>query len=129
MRREHKKPMTAASVSVLAELYQLTGRELLVIPAIGSRMRPLSENTLNQALRRMGFDKTRHTAHGLRASASTMLNESGKWSSDAIEVELAHVDGNEVRRAYHRATYWDERSKMAEWWFGKIEMMRDGRSP
>jgi hypothetical protein len=77
----------------------------------------------------MGFDKTRYTAYGFCASASTMLNESGKWSSDAIEVELAHVDGNEVRRAYHMATYWDERSKMAEWWIGKIEMMRDGQSP
>jgi integrase len=124
MRREHKKPLTEASVNVLVELHQLTGHGPLVFPTIGARMRPISENTLNQALRRMGFDQTQHTAHGFRASASTMLNESGKWSSDAIEVELAHIDTNEVRRAYHRATYWDERSRMAEWWSDEVARMR-----
>ena len=125
MRREHKKPLNDASVAVLKELHQLTGQETLVFPAIGARMRPISENTMNQALRRMGFDQAQQTAHGFRASASTMLNECGKWSSDAIEVELAHIDTNAVRRAYHRATYWDERSKMAEWWSDEVGRMRD----
>lgn len=125
MRREHKKPLNAASIEVLVGLHKLTGQETLVFPAIGSRMKPISENTMNQALRRMGFDQARQTAHGFRASASTMLNESGKWSSDAIEVELAHIDINAVRRAYHRATYWDERSKMAQWWGDEVGRMRD----
>ena len=64
----------------------------------------------------MGFTKDEMTAHGFRASASSLLNESGKWSADAIEAELAHVEADEVRRAYHRATYWDERVRMANWW-------------
>jgi len=125
MRREQKKPLNDASIRVLLALHQLTGQGALVFPAIGSRMKPISENTMNQALRRMGFDQSQQTAHGFRASASTMLNESGKWSSDAIEVELAHIDVNAVRRAYHRATYWEERSKMAEWWGDEVGRMRD----
>lgn len=123
-RKEHKKPLTEASLNILSELKQLTGHEAFVFPAIGARARPLSENTMNQALRRMGFDQSQHTSHGFRATASTMLNESGKWSSDAIEVELAHIDVNAVRRAYHRATYWDERVKMARWWSAEINRMR-----
>jgi integrase len=71
---------------------------------------------MNAALRRMGFTKEEMTSHGFRATASTLLNESGKWNPDAIEAELGHVGADEVRRAYHRAAYWDERIKMAEWW-------------
>jgi hypothetical protein len=56
----------------------------------------------------------------LRASASSLLNESGKWHPDAIEAELAHVGDNHVRKAYHRATYWDERVRMAEWWAAEV---------
>jgi integrase len=124
MRREHKKPLTDASVQILETLHHHTGHGDLVFPALGKPDTPISENTMNQALRRMGFDSSQHTAHGFRASASTMLNESGLWSSDAIEVELAHIDTNAVRRAYHRATYWDERVKMAEWWAIRVEEMR-----
>ena len=116
MRREHRKPLSTESISILTELSQLTGEGELVFPAQGLAKRPISENTMNQAIRRMGFDKNTATAHGFRASASTMLNESGLWSSDAIEAELAHTDTNSVRRAYHRAVYWDERQKMTEWW-------------
>lgn len=72
----------------------------------------------------MGFDHSEHTAHGFRATASTMLNEIGLWLVDAIEVELAHTDDDAVRRAYHRATYWDERVKMADLWTGEIHRMR-----
>jgi len=124
-RKEHKKPLNESSVSILFELKKLTGNEEFAFPAIGARSRPLSENTMNQALRRMGFDQSQHSSHGFRATASTMLNESGKWSSDAIEVELAHIDANAVRRAYHRATYWDERVEMACWWEAELQMMRE----
>jgi integrase len=75
---------------------------------------------MNQALRRMGFGQNEATSHGFRATASTLLNESGLWNADAIEAELTHVSGNEVRRAYHRAAYWDERVKMADWWAAQI---------
>ena len=80
----------------------------------------MSENTLNGALRRMGFSKEEVTSHGFRATASTLLNESGKWAPDAIEAELAHIGSDEVRRAYHRALYWDERLRMADWWANEI---------
>ena len=124
MRRLHKKPLSDAAVEVLKELHTLTGHRDLVFPSYQSPRRPMSENTLNHALRRMGYDKTQVTAHGFRASASSLLNESGKWNPDAIEAELAHVGADEVRKAYHRSTYWEERVKMCEWWAGEIEIIR-----
>jgi integrase len=125
MRREHQKPLSVESVRILKALFELTGHRDLVFPAQGAPRRPMSENTMNQALRRMGFGKDQATSHGFRASASSLLNESGKWSSDAIEAELAHVETNGVRRAYHRALYWEERQKMTEWWADEIARLRD----
>jgi hypothetical protein len=75
---------------------------------------------MNYALRRLDFQPDVHTCHGFRASASSLLNESGKWHPDAIEAELAHVGDDHVRKAYHRATYWDERVRMAEWWAAEV---------
>lgn len=123
MRKEHKKPLPNAAIEILEDLHNLTGYRELVFPSYQSPLRPMSENTLNSALRRMGYSKTEATAHGFRASASSLLNESGKWSADAIEAELAHVGADEVRRAYHRSLYWEERVKMAEWWSSEIEGM------
>lgn len=116
MRRTHIKPLSKAALDVLQQQRQYVGGEGFVFPSELSRGRPISENTLNGALRRMGFSKDEMTAHGFRASASSLLNESGQFNSDAIEAELAHVGADQVRKAYHRATYWDERVKMAEWW-------------
>jgi integrase len=73
---------------------------------------PLSDNSLNAALRRIGYSQQEATAHGFRATASTLLNESGKWHADAIERQLAHVEGNAVRRAYARGEFWEERVRM-----------------
>lgn len=128
MRREHKKPLPGPAVNILRDLYKLTGTRALAFPSISSPMRPISENTLNAALRRMGFTKEEMTSHGFRATASTLLNESGKWNPDAIEAELGHVGADEVRRAYHRATYWDERLKMAEWWNECLSELRNERA-
>lgn len=123
MRREHVKPLPALAIDVLQVLRAETGSNYRVFPSAISRDKPISENTLNQALRRMGFEKHQHTSHGFRSSASTLLNESGRWDQDAIEAELAHVGTNEVRRAYHRARYWDERVRMAAWWAAQIKEM------
>ncbi|MEP0941665.1 MAG: integrase arm-type DNA-binding domain-containing protein [Rhizobiaceae bacterium] len=123
MRREHAKPLSQAAVEVLRELQVLTGHRKLVFPSYQSPLRPMSENTLNAALRRMGYTKTEATAHGFRASASSLLNESGNWSPDAIEAELAHIGADEVRNAYHRSNYWDERQKMTEYWATEIDNM------
>jgi len=129
MRREHVKYLVPMAVQILRDLRRETGSNYRVFPSSIARDKPISENTLNQALRRMGFEKDQHTSHGFRASASTLLNESGLWDKDAIEAELAHVGADQVRRAYHRALYWDERVKMAEWWAGQIlKMVKNDRS-
>ncbi|WP_338152236.1 tyrosine-type recombinase/integrase [Sphingomonas turrisvirgatae] len=76
----------------------------------------MSENTINAALRRLGFSGDEMTAHGFRAMAGTLLNESGRWNADAIERALAHQEVNAVRAAYLRGQHWEERVAMAQWW-------------
>lgn len=124
MRRAHKKPLPALAIETLRDLKCHTGNRRLVFPSPQSAERPLSENTMNLALRRMGFGKDQATSHGFRASASTLLNESGLWPADAIEAELGHVSGDEVRRAYHRALYWEARVRMADWWASSLDELR-----
>ena len=123
MRRPLRKPLPGAAVAILHKVHERNGRGALVFPAIHTTQRPMSENTLNAALRRMGFTREEATSHGFRATASTLLNESGRWSPDAIEAELGHADRDAVRRAYHRAAYWDERRQMCEWWAGELQRM------
>ncbi len=125
-RREHVVPLSRQSIAILERGRAMTGGERFIFPAIGNRERPLSENTITQALRRMGFSAEEMTAHGFRAMASTLLNESGKWSPDAIERALAHKDGDQVRAAYHRGAHWDERVAMAEWWSDHLDTLRTG---
>ena len=120
MRRAHRKPLPASAVTILEDARTRNAHAAFVFPAIHTTQRTMSENTMNAALRRMGFTKNEATSHGFRASASSLLNESGKWSADAIEAELGHSDPDAVRRAYHRAAYWDERREMCEWWSGQI---------
>lgn len=86
----------------------------------------MSDNALNAALRRMGYSSSEMTAHGFRAMASTLLNESGKWSYDSIERALAHGDNNRVRAAYHRGAHWEERVAMAQWWSDYLDELRAG---
>lgn len=125
-RREHVVPLSAQSLAILEQARALTGGERYVFPALGRRGRPLSENTMTVALRRMDFSADEMTAHGFRATASTLLNESGKWSPDAIERALAHKDGDHVRAAYHRGAHWDERVAMAQWWSDHLDTLRAG---
>ncbi len=123
MRREHRKPLPLEAVRLLEYLKDFTGRRELAFASVQSPGSPMSENTLNQALRRMGFSQSEATSHGFRASASSLLNESGLWSADAIEAELGHATAGVVRRAYHRASYWEERARMASWWSEQIQQM------
>lgn len=125
-RREHVVPLSWQALAILAELRRLTGHGRLVFPALGKANRPLSENTVTAALRRMGFEAAEMTAHGFRAMASTLLNESGKWHPDAIERALAHRDGDQVRAAYHRGAHWEERVKMAQWWSDHLDTLKNG---
>ncbi|CDX20206.1 putative integrase; KpLE2 phage-like element [Mesorhizobium plurifarium] len=116
MRRPHRVPLSRQALSVLASLREISGGGSLLVPSVRSVSRPISDNTVNAALRRMGYGKEEATAHGFRATASTLLNECGKWHPDAIERQLAHIENNNVRRAYARAEHWEERVKMMQWW-------------
>jgi integrase len=110
----------------LEQARALSGGGRFVFPALGKPTRPMSENTANAALRRMGFGSDKMSAHGFRAMASTLLNESGRWSPDAIERALAHKDNNQVRGAYHRGAHWAERVAMAQWWGDHLDALRAG---
>lgn len=126
MRRDHRVPLAPRAVTILKELRNITGGGKFVFPSIRSPKRCMSENTINAALVRLGFTSDVMTGHGFRAAASSMLNECGLWHADAIERQLAHVDSDNVRRAYHRAEYWDERVKMMHYWADRLDAMRRG---
>ncbi len=125
-RRPHSVPLSRQVIELLDEMARLRGRKGYVFASLSSRGRSMSENTLNAALRRLGYSGDEMTAHGLRASASTLLNESGLWSHDAIERALAHQDANAVRGIYHRGQHWNERVEMAQWWSDYLDKLRDG---
>lgn len=124
MRRLHRIPLSARALVLLKDLKGLTGHTEFLLPSLISVKRVMSENTLNVALRRMGYGADEMTAHGFRSSFSTLANESGLWNPDAVERALAHVEANEVRRAYARGEYWDERVRMADWWADQLEVMK-----
>jgi integrase len=86
--------------------------------------RPISDGTLNAALRRLGYAKDEVTAHGFRTTASSLLNESGRWHPDAIERQLAHVEGNDIRAACARGDYWEQRVSMLQWWADELDRLR-----
>jgi integrase len=126
MNREHVVPLSTQAVAVLKAAAEFTGGGRYVFPSIRTPLRPMSENTLNAALRRMGYTSDEMTSHGFRSTASTLLNESGKWSVDAIERALAHGDTDTVRAAYHRGAHWQERVLMAQWWSDYLDRLREG---
>lgn len=121
MRRPHRIPLPRAALEVLDGLRPFTGWCDFVVPSIRSPRRPLSENTMNTALRTLGYGKDEMTSHGFRAMFSSIANESGLWNPDAIERALAHVDSNAVRRAYARGEHWEERVKLAGWWAEQLQ--------
>ncbi|PHJ94369.1 tyrosine-type recombinase/integrase, partial [Nostoc linckia] len=124
MRREHAVPLPRQALTLLKNLRETHDRSPLLFPSLRSASRPISEVTMNAALRRLGYAKHEMTPHGFRAAASTLLNESGKWSRDAIERALAHQEQNAVRRAYARGEHWAERVEMAQWWADYLDMLR-----
>ncbi len=126
MKRPHRVPLAPQALTVLRDLQKITGGGKFLFPSIRSPLRCMSENTINAALRRLGFDKDEMTGHGFRAAASSMLNESGLWNPDAIERQLAHVDNDSIRRAYARSDFWDERVRMIDWWADKCDELRRG---
>jgi len=126
MRKPHHVPLSRQAVALFREVHSITGPAGYVFPSIRTRARPMSENTINAGLRRLGYASDEMTAHGFRAMASTLLNESGKWHPDAIERALAHGDSDKVRAAYHRGAHWQERVEMAQWWSDYLDQLRKG---
>lgn len=120
----HIVPLSDQAVAVLRDLAPLTGSGRYLFPGLRTRARPMSENTVNAALRRMGFDGDTMTGHGFRSMASTLLNEQG-WHRDAIERQLAHAERDAVRAAYNYAEHLPERRKMMQAWADYLDSLRD----
>ena len=119
----HIVPLSRQAIDVLRELYPLTGPSGFLFPSMRSTLRPMSENTVNVALRNMGYAKDEMTGHGFRSMASTLLNEQG-WRPDAIERQLAHTEENNVRAAYNYAEYLPERRQMMQAWADYLDTLR-----
>jgi len=115
MRMLHIVPLSNQAITVLREIEPLTGRGKYVFPSNRTVTRPMSNNTVNASLRRLGYTKEEMTAHGFRSIASTLLNEQG-WNRDAIERQLAHSEKDGVRAAYNYAQYLPERKEMMQAW-------------
>ena len=123
MRRPHEVPLSRQALTVLRDIWDLTDGNSFVFPSIRSAVKPLSENAMNSALRRMGYTKNEMCAHGFRSSASTILNERG-FDPEVIEVALAHEDENKVRATYNRAQYWPQRVKLLQDWADLLDELR-----
>ena len=123
VRRPHDVPLSRQALAVLREVKEVGRRSSLVFPSIRSNARPLSENAMNAALRRMGFTRDEMTAHGFRAAASSILNERG-FRPDVIEAALGHQEQNEIRRAYNRASYWPERIELMQAWADCVDQLK-----
>jgi integrase len=125
MREQHIVPLSKQAVAALAALRPLTGSGSYVFPGARTNGRPMSENTVNAALRRLGYSKDQMTGHGFRSMASTHLNEQG-WHRDAIERQLAHAERDDVRAAYNFAEHLPERRKMMQAWANYLDGLRAG---
>lgn len=126
MRRAHSIPLSSQAITIIAAIEHDAAYSSFLFPSLRSVERPISENTVNAALRRLGYAQHEMTGHGFRAMAATLLNEMGLWHVDAIERQLAHCDSNAVRRAYTRGEYWDERVRMMQHWSDHLDFLRDG---
>lgn len=119
----HIVPLSSQALEILRELKPLSANSEYLFPSVRSPKKPISDNTLNAALRRLGYTTDEVTTHGFRSMASTLLNEQG-WSRDAIERQLAHGERDEVRAAYNYAQYLPERRKMMQAWADHLDTLR-----
>jgi integrase len=127
MGERHVVPLARQALDLLRELRRLNAwSDKYVFPSLRTLHRPMSENTVNAALRRLGYTGDEMTSHGFRAMASTSLNELG-WHPDLIELQLAHSERNKVRAAYNRAERLGERKKMMQAWADYLDQLRNGQ--
>ena len=125
MKSPHIVPLSKQAVAILVEIQPITDNGKYVFPSLRDNDRPMSDNTVNAALRRMGFTKEEMTGHGFRSMASTLLNEQG-WNRDAIERQLAHAERNKVRAAYNFAELLPERREMMQAWADYLDKLKAG---
>jgi integrase len=126
MQDEHLVPLSAQALAILREIHAMTGRGDLVFPSDSVSSKPMSENTVNAALRRLGYDTKKDVCgHGFRTMACSALVESNLWSRDAVERQMSHKERNGVRAAYiHRAEHLEERRLMLNWWSNFLDANR-----
>ena len=125
MEQRHVVPLSRQALNILAEIQPLTGDGKYVFPSVRTNARPMSENTVNGALRRLGYSTDEMTGHGFRSMASTILNEQG-WNRDWIERQLAHTESNSIRAAYNYAEHLPERRKMMQTWADYLDGLAAG---
>ncbi len=125
MRVVHIVPLSRQAIEIIKDIQPLTGRDKYLFPSNRTKTRPMSNNTINGALRRLGYTKEQMTAHGFRSMASTLLNEQG-WNRDAIERQLAHSEKDGVRAAYNYAQHLPERKKMMQSWSDYLDGLAGG---
>lgn len=128
MRSTHIVPLSTQAILLLREIQALTGMGKYVFPAVNNSNRPMSNNTITGALRRLGYSKEEMTGHGFRSMASTILNEHG-WNRDAIERQLAHAERNSIRAAYNYAEFLPERRKMMQHWADYLDTLATIKKP
>lgn len=131
MKSEHLVPLSKQSLAVIEQIKPITGRYELLFPSERNPLEPMSDNTMRRAIFKLGYDgktegKSKANPHGFRATASSILNETG-FNPDAIERQLSHMERNGVRAAYtHHARYIEERATMMQWWADYLDELREG---
>jgi integrase len=125
MKSVHIVPLSTQALEILQDVHSHTGHQQYVFTSVTSIKRPMSENTVNMALRRIGYDNTQMTGHGFRSMASTILHEQG-WLHDAIERQLAHSERNKVSAAYNYAEHLPKRKEMMQHWADYLDALRAG---
>lgn len=127
MGEPHIVPLSRQAVEVIRSIQPVTGGGRYLFPSLNTPLRPISENTINAALRRLGYSSDDMTGHAFRSMASTCLNEQG-WHPDLIELQLAHAERNKIRAAYNRASRLAERRKMMQAWADYLGGLRVGNN-
>lgn len=131
MKDEHLVPLSQQAVALLKQIQAISGESIFVFPGAHTLSKPMSENTINKALRVIGYNtKTEVCGHGIRTMACSALNESGQWSKDAIERQMSHKERNGVRAAYvHKAEHLEARIEMMQWWSDYLSACRQAYIP
>ncbi|EDR1382535.1 DUF4102 domain-containing protein [Salmonella enterica subsp. diarizonae serovar 61:r:z53] len=128
MKTQHIVPLSDQAIAVLKQIEALSGHLTFIFPGEYDQDKCMSDNTINKALRVMGYDTKKEVCgHGFRAMACSALSESGLWSKEAIEKQMSHQERNSVRAAYiHKAEYLEERTAMMQWWADYLDANREG---